>query len=298
MKGLRGELPEHYMYKLDPTVKSKILQQMTGLSVRGFMVDDIDELVLALQRQYGESISQKSDSRDKLWDYMGRCSDDRFLAAIELYCLIKFNNIESQMPMSQPQSVERLTEFINNTNKIFALDKIGYEIVLVGLDEMPYIVVPFNSQYLYLETIKKPRELMNDLRFDGALHEFNKALDHYRKEDYENAIVWATKAYESALKTLLDLEHKTYNKNDSTVGYLVKQVQTQLNLFDPSMAAIFEPVWGVLRTGPSNIRNMPAAAHGQGKDVKGFQKSYSKLVLHLVGAYILFLIERYNESKG
>jgi hypothetical protein len=192
---------------------------------------------------------------------------------------------------------EKLNKFIGVLNKLFQIEKVGYEISIASVSnqtDVPILIVPFNSKYLYDETIQKTRILLYNLEFDGALNEFDKALDDLRFEKYEDCIHKAGKAYESILKAILDKKRISYSKDDK-IFTLVAKVRDTLKLQDPSLNTLFEQLWPVLNQGPNVIRNFAGIGHGQGTDIKTYEKSYANFVLHLTGTYIVFLLERYEE---
>jgi hypothetical protein len=180
-------------------------------------------------------------------------------------------------------------------NEIFRIDRIGYEIVPVSLPKLPYIIVPFNSQYLYAETIRYPMSLMYDAKFLGPLNEFEKALDDYRNEKYDDTIHKANKSYESTLKTILTLKDIDYEPHDK-LPKLVEKIRNESDIIDNKLVSTFNSFWSVLQNGPPTIRNMEGVGHGQGIDIKKIEKSYADFVLRMAGTYIVFLIERYNET--
>ena len=100
--------------------------------------------------------------------------------------------------------INETKDLIEKTNKIFSIHKIGFEIVLVGDDELPFMIIPFDSKFQLNEIVLKPRTLLFNNKFNGALDEFDRALDNYRLEKYSECIHIANKAYESTLKTILD----------------------------------------------------------------------------------------------
>jgi len=193
---------------------------------------------------------------------------------------------------------EEFKDFIEKINEIFRVDKIGYQIVPVSLPKLPYIIVPFSSEYLYIETIRYPMSLMHDANFRGPLDEFERALDDYRYEKYEDTIHKANKAYESTLKTILKLKEIEHDPNkDNKIPKLVEKIRKESNIITKELQSTFDSFWSVLQNGAPTIRNMEGVAHGQGIDVKKMEKSYADFVLRLTGTYIVFLIERYTETN-
>jgi len=246
------------------------------------------------------------------------CSTDEFLSAIEILISVKFNDdplyrmLAEGSKLKRPSTgevfersphpeiakkEEKFKDFIEKINEIFRVDKIGYQIVPVSLPKLPYIVVPFNSEYLYIETVRYSMSLMHDANFMGPLNEFERALDDYRNGKYEDTIHKANKAYESTLKTILNLKQIEFNPAKEKIPQLVQKIQDETDIIDSSIRDLINPFMSVLKKGPNIIRNMEGIGHGQGIDVKEMEKSYANFVLRLTGTYIVFLIERYDETK-
>lgn len=308
MQRLRGELPDYYTYELDQETRHKIvgiiLDHEYNRSGRDPLMqfrsigphEEFETLVITLERELGRSISSAHSITDKLQDFLFNCNVDEFLSVIELLTSLKVHQIMvcRDDPEYYTEILENTNSFVDKINETFRVDKIGYELVRVNLPKLPFIVVPFNSRYLHLETIKRPMSLMYDEEFKGALNEFEDALDEYRKEEYKDAIHKANNAYESTLKTILDLKNVEYTEYDK-IPHLIDKIRDESDIIDPKLNSAFDSVWSVLKNGPLTIRNI--VAHGQGQEIKEIQKSYSDFVLRLVGTYIVFLIERYKETK-
>jgi hypothetical protein len=174
---------------------------------------------------------------------------------------------------------------------------VGYQITLASEStktDVPFLIVPFESKYLYEEAIQKTRILLYNSKFDGPLNEFDQALDDLRFEKYEDCIHKAGKAYESVLKTILDRKKIPFSRTDKIFD-LVLKVRNALKLQDPSLNTLFERVWPILEQGPNVLRNLEGIGHGQGPDIKKYERSYATFVLNLTGTYIVFLLERYEE---
>jgi len=312
MKSLKGEIPDYYNYDLDNKIRHKIIGTILDChfcinaepAFRRPGYDEFNDFVVSLERTFGRNISVKYDVIDKIQDFMFHCSVDKFLSAIEILVTLKFNNMHRvyyrdhiENYTYKESNKETLSSLINTINEIFKIEKVGYEIIPAGLDKLPFIVVPFNSKYLYLETTKKPMSLMHNEDFKGALNEFEEALDEYRKGEYKDAILKATKSYESTLKTILDLKlpSPSYSNSDN-IPKLVDKIKDDAEIIDPNLQTVFDSFWSVIKNGPPNIRNL-VGAHGQGLDIKKVEKSYADFVLRLSGTYIVFLIERFQETK-
>lgn len=302
-KKSNAEEPGYYTQDLSEETRARLIASIFETRVRfpiGFQVDydDFKELLRSLFMELGKPPSEFTDVAKGITDFLLNCKVEQFMDTIELLIVIKISKINEYR--TDPIIIESFSESINNfidtINRIFTVDKVGYEIIRVNHLELPFIVVPFKSKYLQEETIKRPMSLMYDQGFDGALNEFEDALVEYSKEEYKDAIHKANKAYESTLKTILDLKNVSYGNNDN-IPALVEKIRNRTDLIDSNLLTIFESFWSVLQRGPPNIRNIRGIGHGQGASVKEIEKSYADFVLRLSGTYSVFLIERYNETK-
>jgi len=301
MQFLRGELPEAYSYDIPRQVRHKIvgniLDNRIEIEQRGFCqgYDEMHEFVITLERQFGRSISNESSSSSKINAFLFSCNTDEFLSSIEVLLAMKLKNLKDRSDYYD--SIKSSLSFlIPEINKIFKIEKIGYEIVSVGIENLPFMVVPFNSNYLYLETIKLPRELLHDAGFEGALQEFGGALQEFRNNEYKDCVLKAAKAYESTLKSILDKCALKYPP-DANVPKLIDILLDSGKIAPKYLDDSLKSVWQVLKSGVPTIRNKEAG-HGQGLTVKGLQKSYAELALHLSGTYIVFLVTRYREMNS
>lgn len=315
MERIEGKIPDFYSYDLDNKVRFKIINHILDNTDD----EELSELINTLRMELGREISDNLYNNEIIEEFLYSSNENEFLSAIEILISLKYNDspiyrmlIEGSRGTikSTGQTVERppnpkyvkkeeeFKEFINKINEIFRIDKIGYEIVPVSLQKLPYMIVPFNSQYLYVETIREPLLLLNDANFMGPLNEFERALDDYRNEKYDDAIHKANKSYESTLKTILKKKDRDFNPAKEKISTLVQKVQDQTDIIDSSFRDLVSPFFSVLKKGPNIIRNMEGIGHGQGIDIKEMKKSYADFVLRLTGTYIVFLIERYNEVES
>jgi hypothetical protein len=284
MKQSRGELPDYYTQEIDGKIRVKIILHYYN----GYGVVSIDTWRTHCQRELDPSLVYEH----QFHEYLSKCSDEEFLSALQILLLIHL-----EWSKGDYLNHEKLDQFIPVLNKLFQIEKVGYEVSIASdslQTDVPILIVPFDSKYLYEETIQKTRILLYNLKFDGALNEFDKALDDLRFEKYEDCIHKSGKAYESILKAILDKKQIPYNKEDK-IFTLVSKVRDSLKLNDPSLNTLFERLWPVLEQGPNVIRNFEGIGHGQGTDIKNYEKSYANFVLHLTGTYIVFLLERYEE---
>lgn len=299
MKSLKGEFKEYYTYEISSDVRYKL-----GLIFTKCSKEDSKEIVFNMELALGKPLYKTNNLKDRFNHFILESETEELISLIETSLSVKYKNYLKNKtyygsPVYQDDYLEKsykndLEYLIENINKIFKIEKIGYEIVPAGLENLPFMVVPFNSKYLYLETIHKPMKLMYDEDFKGALNEFEMALNEYGNNNYKKAIHFANNSYESVLKTILDKTETEYTKYDN-IPKLIDKIKDKTGIIDSSLTSSFDSCWNVLKNGPNTIRNQEGIGHGQGNDIKKVDKSYAEFVLRLVGTYVVFLIERFNE---
>lgn len=167
-------------------------------------------------------------------------------------------------------------EAIKELNHRFRENGVGYEF-LNG------ILIRKDSQFLHEETTKPALHLMQEEEFDGALDEFLKAHDHFRKGNHKECIIYTGKAFESTMRTIGEKQAwaLTGKENASDlISLLVKN----------------EVIPSYLQTtlqGLATLRNK--VAHGQGGKPLPTPEHFVNYALHLCGTNIVMLIEAYRD---
>ena len=156
----------------------------------------------------------------------------------------------------------------------------------VGYEFSDGILIRKDSELLHAEVTKPALHLLQTEGFDGALEEFLKAHDHYRKGNYGDSILNAGKAFESTMKTIGAKESwgLTGKENASTlitllINHQVIPVYLQNTLI-----------------GLATLRNT-LAGHGQGASPVAVPEHFVNYGLHLCGTNIVMLIEAYKAYK-
>ena len=289
---IHSKVPDYYVHEIKDKQRFSIVRLIQDYPLSNYEIgntyDELDEWKLVFERELGKSIGYSSE---KFFDYLITCHLSEFLSALEILIIIK----KKHAKLNYEKNME-LKNLIEGINKIFNIHKIGFEIVLVDDDELPFMIIPFESKFQLNETILKPRTLLFNQKFNGALDEFDQTLDDYRLEKYNDCIHKANKAYESTLKTVLDKKEISYTKSD-TIPKLVELIIKNTDLLKVSTQEIFINLDKCLKNGPNVIRNLGGIGHGQGEEIKKIEQSYAKFVINMVGSIIVFIIERYEESN-
>lgn len=293
-KRLGGKEKDYYSYKIPEETRWRIVHIV--LLENRLSDSELRNLLQKLAKEFGRpTISSEIRDKNKIQDFILNSPEEELLTSIELLIALKNQDILNRYYYDRHTSAQKMQDIIIQINKAFKLDKIGYEIVPVGLEDLHYLIVPIDSKYLYTETIKKTLTLLHDVNFKGSLQEFESALDEYRNEKYDNAILKANKAFESTLKAVLTKKRIAFDEKEDKITMLILKLFESPQFIDPALKDAFNKVRGILESGLPTIRNQPGVAHGQGLDPKSIEKSYAEIALHLAGTYIVFLIERYRE---
>lgn len=167
-------------------------------------------------------------------------------------------------------------EAVKELNQRFRENGIGYEF-------SNGILVRKDSEFLHEEVTKPALYLLQDQAFDGALEEFLKAHDHYRKGNYGDSILNAGKAFESTMKTIGDRGAwgLTGKENASTLITLLINKQVIPDYLQTTLLGL------------ATLRNK-VAGHGQGSASVVVQEHFVNYALHLCGSNIVMLIEAYK----
>ena len=179
-----------------------------------------------------------------------------------------------------------MDDVINELNHRFREHAIGYQYAEGQ-------IVEIKSQYLHSETVEPTIKLLQDAGFDGALQEFMIAHKHYRERDYKDAIVNASNAFESTMKTICDEREWAYSQS-ATSSKLIK-ILFDNNLVSSEMQSHFESLKNLLVSGVPTIRNKGGqGGHGQGSQPVQVPDHVAAYALHLTASNIVFLVESHK----
>lgn len=143
-----------------------------------------------------------------------------------------------------------------------------------------------DSAFLESQVLAQAQELLETNAFKGALDEFLAARVAFAEKDYKRTVLMANHALESALKSILGLDHRKTSemiKKACRSGFVPSYYEGFLNSFQDILNIV-----PVTRTNE--------AGHGQGKEISHVPPPLAELTLHLSGALIVFLIKRHLEK--
>ena len=206
------------------------------------------------------------------YEYVLNCNVDDFLDLMELLH-IAFSSLSSKYG-------NNLFEDIDAT---FKRDGVAYLMDDEGR------IQPLTG---HKEVITEATTLLYDRKFDGALKEFESAINHFKKRETEDCIDEANKAFESAMKCALGDTKEVRNlKASALIGQLENAGYFTL---DSGTKSSFLKVKECLNV-PPVLRSKRGVAHGSGSSVVEIPMSVAEFALHTSAACIVFLIRRSEE---
>lgn len=151
-------------------------------------------------------------------------------------------------------------------------------------------IFPVDSSYIEEVITKKAYSLLQEVKFHGALQEFEKARVDLTNGNFSGAIQNAYLALESTKKGILNIKK-------------IRPGKLTRELIDSGIVP--EYYTGFLKSFEENILRAPdiirneelGSGHGQGKEINKIPKSFAELAINLSAVLINFLIKRYLEQN-
>ena len=165
-----------------------------------------------------------------------------------------------------------------------------------GDDTPPTQNLSFRFEKLSHESITESdqqiRTLAKEERWNDALEPYDEAWELYQDEQFSRII--AEKLYNSLESVLQQIcvEEQDWNTEGDQVGSYLDSCREH-GLFEPNDAMVgeWQQILGGLQTGVQR-------AGGDRKDHATIDQHYCVLLLHQVGAFLHFLITRYEDQYG
>jgi len=192
------------------------------------------------------------------------------LDAIEIFCEL-LNDSENKLT------------FIKECNDVFKSESSPWRII-------NGFVVKLDSDFLESEILSKAFELLKDNHFELALRAFMSARENFTAGDYYGVIFESNNALESLIKKVCDIEkgsQKDLKRRLMKSGLVPDYFQGFCDYFDGFVQSAF------------TIAN-ESARHGKKEppeDKNKIDYAVASFHLHLVGALIVFIMERYTERS-
>jgi hypothetical protein len=153
-------------------------------------------------------------------------------------------------------------------------------------------IIRVDSGFIHAEVVVPALSLLSSQQFNGAEQEFRNAHEHYRKQEYKDAIVDALNAFESTMKTICDKCGWSYSKA-ATAKELINIV-LEKELVPEYLQSHLSGLRAVLESGVPTVRNK-TSGHGQGAKPLNVPEYLAAYVLHLTASNVVFLVEAYQD---
>lgn len=186
--------------------------------------------------------------------------------------------------------IESKKAYINELNARFKLAGVGYQFVEGKL-------IRIDSTVAHEEMVKPALVLLGRKGFEKADEQYRAAHDHYRRNEYPQAITEAGKAFESALKAISAAKGWEYG-DGARASDLVKVV-VKNGLFPEWLDKGITAYVAMISTGLPEVRNN-AGPHGTAPDAAPVGAFLARYALHMSAANILLVAEaaeRVSEAK-
>ena len=215
---------------------------------------------------------------------------EQTLSLVEIAIRVSDASIRSNPHMLPHTASSILNRAISELNQRFQENELGYQ-----YQYPPGRIVRVDSQYLHAEAVEPAVSLLYDEGFSGASDEFLQAHKRYREGNNKAAIVSASNAFESAMKTICDIRGWKYDAQKATASALIKTLLDN-NLIPSEMQSQFTGLRTTLESGVPAIRNK-FAGHGQGSEPVEVPDYLASYALHLTASNIVFLVEAHKASN-
>lgn len=291
-KRLRGEFNDVYQYDKIP---SKLRIQISKIyddifnAHRHLMNRIFNSINDILTREYGvdslncdhraiNPYSEKSRETQILLSFSkSESNTECFLDVLELIMEAVKNAVERGMIQFDIQNA------IEEINIRFRENSVGYQ-----LDSDSLTIIRVDSQFVHSEVVKPTLTLLNaDPAYAGALDEFMLAHEHYRHQNFKDAILNCGKSFESMLKAIHEKRGWAYDKHQDTANKLILSC-VEKGLFPTFQQDQLMQVRKILECGVPTIRNK-TAGHGQGHEVIEVPEHLVSYMIHLTATNLLFL---------
>ena len=189
-------------------------------------------------------------------------------------------------------------ELVEPLNLILRSENVPYQLTPVVTHEEPnagpygqgtaiYVValpkvVRVDDEITHTEAVVPALTVLADPAYRAANEEFRKALEDYRKCDFEDCLVKCGSGFESVLKVLCQKNRIAFDANRDTAGPLLDKVLCKSRV---DTVTFKEPLAAVGR-----MRNRLSAAHGGGATVKTVERHVAQYAITATAAAIVLLV--------
>jgi hypothetical protein len=193
-------------------------------------------------------------------------------------------------------------EFVDALNDVFRMEEAPYQLTpgVTRMESNPATsgplsggtvvvrvafprVVRVDDQVAHAEAVEPALSVLADPAYRGANDEFRRALDDYRRGDFEDCLGKCGSAFESVLKVLCHRKGIPCDPQRDTAGPLVDKVLARSTL---DVATFKEPLIAIAR-----MRNRLSSSHGGGATLRRVDRHVAQFALTATAAAIVLLVQ-------
>lgn len=230
----------------------------------------------------------KNNADDVLNFFLKEPDAERALDVVELLFRFAVVTIDEQEHYKNWVRNVRLSpsDGISQLNTRFREHGVGYEFVSGE-------IVRIENQVIHAEAVRPALRLLSQKGFSGPNAEFLEAHSHYRRGDFDDAVVNAAKAFESTMKTICSQRGWKYDAN-ATAKPLINVLMT-----NGLLPSYFESQLSTIRSlleSTVTVRNKDAG-HGAGEVPKVLPEWFARYAMNVCASAIVFLVEAHMAKK-
>jgi hypothetical protein len=281
--------PDVFQYDVIPAALRFQIEQVWIESIGGYGDSAASraygQIIEILRREW--AVRTLSPSGGSFWTeiisrFQSERETDRVLDIIELCFLTIDKEVRNRPAHGSGKSADIVAnEAIDEINGRFREHSIGYQYA-------DGILIRIDSELTHKEIIKPALAVLRGKIYETAQDEFLNAHEHYRKCEYDDALIDCCKAFESTMKIICTKRNWKVDKN-ATAKPLVKTCLDN-GLIPPFWQTHFSGLTNVLESGIPTPRNK-LGGHGAGTTPTQVPEELVRYVLNMTASTILFLTE-------
>jgi hypothetical protein len=151
-----------------------------------------------------------------------------------------------------------------------------------------------DNEHLHRVVTDRTFELTRIAEFDVAQRDYAEAWKHYSRADFDDALVNAHKAFESAAKAIIKRVDNARNPDQMVTNQLAPAL-VQLDILPQRMNTIVTNLQQIF-TSAGTLRNAAGTGHGS-LDLASPEASVALMGLRMSGTLIAFLAERWEQMR-
>lgn len=192
-------------------------------------------------------------------------------------------------------SATRIEKYIGELQSILKDDLSAFRFVRVSADPRhTWHIQLIDNEHLHREIVDRTFELTRVVAFESAQRDYAEAWKHYSRGDFDDALVNAHKALESACKIIIKRVDPTSTPDDLQTNQLIPLL-VSLDII-PSRMLYSATKLAELLTNAGTLRNNAGTGHGS-LDLASPEAAVTLLGLRLAGTYVSHLATRWEQLK-